>query len=100
MQIALGSKGTGGNFDFEAMRCLGIASMGGAGVGECLAAIGRIRRDDVDSWASQFGTLGDRLVREGERSLRARDRISAGELLTRASTYYRVAALFLPHHDE
>jgi hypothetical protein len=100
MQIALGSKGTGGNFDFEAMRCLGIASMGGAGVGECLAAINRIRRDDVDSWASEFGTLGDRLVREAERSLGARDRISAAEQLTRASTYYRVATFFLPHRDE
>ena len=100
MQIALGSKGTGGNFDFEAMRCLGIASMGGAGVGECLAAIGRIRRGDVDSWANEFGALGDRLACEAERSLRARDSVSAAEQLTRASTYYRVATFFLPHQDE
>ncbi len=100
MQIALGSKGVGGNFDFEAMRCLGIASMGGAGVGECLAAINRIRRGDGDSWANEFGGLGDRLVREAERSLRVRDSVSAAELFTRASTYYRIATLFLPHKDE
>jgi alpha-beta hydrolase superfamily lysophospholipase len=100
MQIALGSKGTGGNFDFEAMRCLGIASMGGAGVGESLAAIGRIRRGDVNSWANEFGALGDRLTGEAEGSLRARDSVSAVEQLTRASTYYRIATLFLPHQDE
>ena len=100
MQIALGSKGTGGNFDFEAMRCLGVASMGGAGVGECLAAIDRIRRNDVDSWANEFGALGDRLMREAEQSLRARDSVSAAEQLTRASTYYRIAPFFLPHGDE
>jgi len=99
MQIALGSKGTGGNFDFEAMRCLGIASMGGAGVGECLAAIQRIRRDDVDSWTHELGSLGDKLVAEAERSLRVCDPTSAAEQLTRASTYFRTAAFFLPHGD-
>ena len=52
MQIKLGSKGAAGNFDFEAMRCLGVASMGGAGVGECLAAIAQIRRGDIESFAA------------------------------------------------
>ena len=99
MQIQLGSKGVGGNFDFEALRCLGIASMGGAGVGECLAAIGRIRRDDADSWTNEFGALGDRLVREAERSLGSRDPTSAAEQLTRASTYYRAAAFYVSHGD-
>ena len=99
MQIQLGSKGTGGNFDFEALRCLGIASMGGAGVGECLAAIGRIRRDDTESWINEFSALGDRLVREAERSLRNQDATSAAEQFTRASTYYRSAAMYVPHGD-
>ena len=73
--------------------------MGGAGVGECLAAIGRIRRDDLDSWTHEFGALGDRLVREAERSLRSQDATSAAEQLTRASTYYRAAAFYLSHGD-
>ncbi len=57
MQIKLGSKGAAGNFDFEAMRCLGVASTGGAGVGECLAAVQRIRH--VTKLDEEFGALAD-----------------------------------------
>lgn len=99
MQIKLGSKGTAGNFDFEAMRCLGIASMGGAGVGECLAAITQIRRGDIESWTRAFGALAERLVREAEGSLSDHDQLSAAERLTRASTYYRVGAFYAPRND-
>ena len=99
MQIKLGSKGAAGNFDFEAMRCLGVASMGGAGVGECLAAVQRIRRNDVESWTREFGALADRLVREAESSLKDGDPVSAAEQLQRASTYYRVGAFYLSSED-
>jgi alpha-beta hydrolase superfamily lysophospholipase len=95
VRIRLGSKGSGGGFDFEAMRCLGLASMGGAGVGECLAAIQRIRRGDVESWTSEFGALADRLVREAKASLEGGDPVSAAEQLQRASTYYRTGAFYL-----
>lgn len=99
MQIKLGSKGVAGNFDFEALRCLGIASMGGAGVGECLAAIQRIRRGDVESWISVFGELAERLVREAECSLDDHDDISASKQLKRASTYFRVGSFYCLQQD-
>ena len=99
MKIKLGSKGTAGNSDFEALRCLGIASMGGAGVGECLAAVQRIRRGDAESWTREFGALAERLVREAERSLGGGDPVSAAEELTRASTYYRTAAFYVTAAD-
>lgn len=99
MQIKLGSKGVAGNFDFEAMRCLGLASMGGAGVGECLAAVRRIRRNNVESWTREFGALAARLVGEAESSLKSGDPVSAGEAFRRASTYYRTGAFYLSSDD-
>lgn len=99
MQIRLGSKGTSGGFDFEALRCLGVASMGGAGVGECLAAVGRVRRNDTESWTREFATLAERLATAATTSLATRDAASAGEQFMRASTYYRVATFYLPPAD-
>jgi alpha-beta hydrolase superfamily lysophospholipase len=99
MRISQHGKGTAGSFDFEAMRCLGVASAGGAGVGECLAAVGRIRRNDVESWTAEFGALAELLEREAARSSRAGDDVSAAEQYRRASTYYRVGAFFAPGKD-
>jgi pimeloyl-ACP methyl ester carboxylesterase len=100
MEIKLGSKGTAGNFDFEALRCLGIASMGGAGVGECLSAIAEIRRGDAQSWIRVFGALAERIVREAEHSLEDHDPVSAAEQFIRASTYYHVASFYASLKDE
>jgi pimeloyl-ACP methyl ester carboxylesterase len=99
MLIRQGTKGAAGGFDFEAMRCLGVASTGGAGVGECLAAVQRIKRDDVESWTAEFGALAERLEREATRSLRSGDSPSAAEQLRRASTYYRAGAFYLSAAD-
>ncbi len=99
MIIGLGTKGAAGSFDFEAMRCLGVAAMGGAGVGECLAAIQRIKRDNVESWTAEFGALAARLEQEAEGALRNGDPVSAAEQFRRASTYYRVGAFYLSAAD-
>jgi pimeloyl-ACP methyl ester carboxylesterase len=99
MIIRSGAKGSAGSFDFEAMRCLGVASTGGAGVGECLAALERIRRNDIESWTTEFGTLAGRLEHEGVHSLETGDPVSAAGQFRRASTYYRVAAFYLSAED-
>ncbi|PZU66739.1 alpha/beta hydrolase [Sphingobium sp.] len=99
MIIRSGAKGSAGSFDFEAMRCLGVASTGGAGVGECLAAIERIRRNDIESWTTEFGALAERLEREAVHSLAIGDTVSAAAQFRRASTYYRVAAFYLSAAD-
>jgi hypothetical protein len=99
MRINQRTKGTAGSFDFEAMRCLGAASTGGAGVGECLAAVERIKRDDIESWTAEFGALAERVEREAVQSSRAADAVSAAEQYRRASTYYRVGAFFAPRDD-
>lgn len=99
MRIRSVSMGSAGGFDFEAMRVLGLASMGSAGVGECLAAVGRIRRDDIASWTTEFAALGARLVAEGESWLTRGDAVSAAQCLRRASTYYRAAAFYITGTD-
>jgi pimeloyl-ACP methyl ester carboxylesterase len=100
MMIGRSSKGIAGSFDFEALRCLGVASMGGAGVGECLAAIERIGRDDVESWTAEFGALAERLEHEAVRSSKSGDPVSAAEQWRRASTYYRVGAFYVSADDD
>jgi hypothetical protein len=62
-----------------------------ADIGEVLDTAGRITRDDEWSWAREWTKTADRLHQSGRAIERRGHRLSAGETLMRASTYYRAA---------
>jgi pimeloyl-ACP methyl ester carboxylesterase len=87
-------------WSFQLVRGMATTPWGGAEVGECLAAAGRMRPGDYDSWYTEWLHTADRVAALGEE---ARDRglpVAAREAFGRASQYYRLAEFFLELDDE
>jgi len=85
----------GGTYSFEAVRAMGGAYYGGADVGECLVTVHRVEEGDDESWYREWRKTAERLEKEGDAFLEAKDRVSARECYFRASGYYRSAEFFL-----
>lgn len=87
-------------WSFQLVRGMATAPWGGAEVGECLAAAGRMKAGDFDSWHAEW-------LRTAERTealaAEARDRglrVAARDAFGRASQYYRLAEFFLEPDDD
>lgn len=80
--------------DFQLIRQLGVAPYGGAALGECLSAARDIEDGNPWSWADAFGKLAVRIEEAGRACLDKGHKVSARELLLRASSYYRSAEYY------
>ncbi|WP_196814417.1 S9 family peptidase [Nocardia sp. BMG111209] len=83
-------------FDFETVRVMWYAPVGGADLGEVLSATRRIRGGDTDSWFREWNRLGTMLL---DRADGLRDELSKGNALLRAANYLRTAEFFLDPAD-
>src|SRR5258708_10091814 len=83
------------SFSFETLAPTGLATYGGAGLGEVLTTARRIAEGDEASWHKAWKATAKRVAQIGEHALASGHRVSAREALLRASNYYRTAAAFL-----
>jgi pimeloyl-ACP methyl ester carboxylesterase len=82
-------------YEAQWLRTAGHASSGGADIGECFAAAGRIRERDAESWFDAWFDLAAGVLTEADRSRQAGRRESALAAYLRASNYFRAAYTFL-----
>jgi hypothetical protein len=82
-------------FDAQWLRAAGHASSGGADVGECFAAAGRIREIDAESWYDAWWSLGESVRAQADQSRSQGHQASALSAYLRASNYFRAAYTFL-----
>lgn len=82
-------------YDAQWLRTAGHASSGGADIGECFAAAGRIREPDAESWFNAWSDLAAGVLAEAERSRTQGRRVSALSAYLRAANYFRAAYTFL-----
>ncbi|HKN39102.1 MAG TPA: alpha/beta fold hydrolase [Acidimicrobiia bacterium] len=83
------------SFSFETLRTAGFAAYGGADLGEVLTTASRIGEGDEAGWHQAWKATAQRLAEIGEQALASGHRVSAREVLLRASNYYRTATAFL-----
>jgi alpha-beta hydrolase superfamily lysophospholipase len=77
--------------EFTSTLALGLASHGGAELGEVQATCARIVGGDDESWFAAWRATADRLVRAGDACAAGGHRVSARESYLRASLYYALA---------
>jgi len=77
--------------EFTSTLALGLASHGGAELGEVQATCARIANGNDDSWFAAWRATADRLVGAGDDSATGGHRVSARESYLRASLYYALA---------
>jgi pimeloyl-ACP methyl ester carboxylesterase len=82
-------------FDAQWLRTAGHGGNGGAELGECFAAAGRIREPDAESWFRAWAELGEGVLAAAEKSRAGGRRVSALTSYLRASNYFRAAYTFL-----
>jgi pimeloyl-ACP methyl ester carboxylesterase len=85
-------------FAFEFVRNLGFVYYGGADIGEMMAAAGRIKEGNFESWFTEWDKVARRISSRADDSLGAGHMASAREAYLRASTYFRMAEFYL-HGD-
>ncbi len=85
-----------GLFNFELLRVL---SSQGAEIGECIAAMKDVRKNDTESWTVAWNCLADRTADSAERLLQAGQTVSARRALFKASTYYQAAVFYVRLED-
>lgn len=81
-------------FDYQILRALGLASYGGADVGEVLATADQIKPGDFESFYTAFNKRAERILAQVPRTGNV---VSARDALFRAATYFRLADLYI--HD-
>jgi dienelactone hydrolase len=79
----------------QTVRALGSAPYGGADIGECLAAAGRVHGTDLDSWHDAWTAAATAARELAEQELAAGRDGSARLAFWRASTYFRIAGVML-----
>jgi alpha-beta hydrolase superfamily lysophospholipase len=77
--------------EFTSTLALGLASHGGAELGEVQATCAGIVGGDDESWFAAWRATADRLVRAGDACAAGGHRVSARESYLRASLYYALA---------
>jgi hypothetical protein len=88
-----------GLFNFELLRILSSQASGGAEIGECLAAMKEVRKNDTESWTVAWNSLADRTADSAQRYLQAGQMVSARGALFKASTYYQAAVFYVRPED-
>ncbi|HLN28157.1 MAG TPA: alpha/beta fold hydrolase [Gemmataceae bacterium] len=88
-----------GLFNFELLRVLSSQASEGAEIGECVAAMKDVRKNDTESWTVAWNSLADRTAASAERFLQAGQTVSARGALFRASTYYQAAVFYVRSED-
>jgi hypothetical protein len=81
-------------FEAQLLRALGYAPYGGADVGECLTAAGRVAGTDLASWHDAWSAVAARLATEAAASAASGQVASARGAFFRAANYFRTAGLF------
>ncbi|OAP62530.1 hypothetical protein AYL99_04735 [Fonsecaea erecta] len=81
-------------FHYQILRALGLASYGGADIGEVLATADQIKPGDFESFYTAFRDRAERIVAQVQQMSNA---VSIRDALFRASTYFRLADLYI--HD-
>jgi pimeloyl-ACP methyl ester carboxylesterase len=81
-------------FDAQLKRSLGYVVAGGAEISECLSAGQEIKKGDYNGWHDAWFALANHLQKQAD-EVTDKSPISAGEMLLRASNYYRTAYFFL-----
>ena len=87
-------------WSFQLVRGMATAPWGGAEVGECLAAAGRMRVGDYDSWHEEWLRAGQRTEALAEQARDGGLPVAARDAYARASQYYRLAEFFLEPGDQ
>ena len=82
-------------FDAQWLRTAGHASYGGAELGECAAAAGRIAEPDGESWCRAWAELAEAVFAAAARFAAAGSRPAALSGYLRAANYFRAAYTFL-----
>ncbi|KIW25822.1 uncharacterized protein PV07_08965 [Cladophialophora immunda] len=79
-------------FHYQILRALGLASYGGADIGEVLATADQIKAGDFESFYTAFHNRAERVVAQVQQMSNA---VSIRDALFRASTYFRLADLYI-----
>jgi alpha-beta hydrolase superfamily lysophospholipase len=83
-------------YHHQALRALNQIAAQGADVSEVLETTKHVRAGDAQGWYEAWTALGNRNL---ERAMATHDRMSRGQALLRAHTYYLRAEFFLPPDD-
>lgn len=86
-------------FDFELTRILGSASSGGCDVGEFKSAVGKITKNDPESWFMAWKEQGERAERIADEAAKAGFKILARNAYLRAFNYFRATAYMFFNDD-
>jgi alpha-beta hydrolase superfamily lysophospholipase len=81
--------------DAQALRAAGSAPYGGADLGECLAAAGRVSGTDLTSWFDAWAALAAKTLTLAEEAAAAGQTQTARLAFWRASSYFRTAGVML-----
>jgi pimeloyl-ACP methyl ester carboxylesterase len=81
-------------FDFQMVRGLGAACMGGATLGECLVTAGRISDGDVLSWVAEWAATASRVEKRAGEFERRGVKGASRDAYLRASMYWRAAEYY------
>lgn len=79
------------DFDYEIRTVLGAAFAGAADVGEVLAAVHGVHKNDHEGWCAAWNALGERITGEGDAAAAAGHTASAASAYLRGSHYYAIA---------
>jgi len=88
-----------GSFNFELLRVLSSQATGGADIGECIAAMQDVRKNDTESWTVAWNSLADRTADSAEGFFKAGQTVSARGASFKASTYYQAAVFYVRPED-
>lgn len=88
-----------GAFNFEFLRLISSQSVGAAEIGECIDTIARIRKDDFDSWITEWNRTATRVAALGHQQLDRGDTVAARGTFLRAANYFRAAEFYATHGD-
>ncbi|TQV90534.1 hypothetical protein V2A60_007256 [Cordyceps javanica] len=86
-------------FDFELTRLLGSTAAGGCDACEFLTAVGKLKRNDVESWHSAWKEQGERAEAIAEEAARDGLKAMARNGYLRASNYFRAASYLFSNND-
>lgn len=88
-----------GYFDYNFARFLGLASYGGAEIGECFVVASQIKDGDHESWIRAWTNMARRVEGYAEEAFAGNHLVSAREAWFRATTYYQAAFFFTLDKD-
>ncbi len=81
--------------DAQTLRAAGSAPYGGADIGECLAAAGRVHGTDLTGWHDAWASAAASALAVAEGALDAGQTESARLAFWRSSSYFRTAGVML-----